>query len=124
MFRAHGQQRDASVLRPSFIDAAEKKGEVVADRRAEMWQKYLLELAPTSGAEIGVWKGFFAEKIVARVPSFRTYHLVDPWAHLTDWNKPFNVDNDSFDQIFAQAMNRTRDAHGDPESCFKLVANS
>jgi hypothetical protein len=33
--------------------------------------------------------------------------MIDPWAYLPDWNKPFNVDMQTFDNIFAEAMSQT-----------------
>jgi hypothetical protein len=34
--------------------------------------------------------------------------MIDPWKHLDAWNKPANVDSDSFDAIYTEAMNKTR----------------
>lgn len=33
--------------------------------------------------------------------------MLDPWRHLDDWNKPSNVDQPSFDDIYSLAMART-----------------
>lgn len=33
--------------------------------------------------------------------------MVDPWANLPDWNKPFNVDAEMFDDVYAEAMDKT-----------------
>ena len=52
-------------------------------------------------AEIGVWRGEFAEHILRRCPSIEHYYMVDPWRHLDDWNKPANVSDPEFDQIFS-----------------------
>ena len=33
-------------------------------------------------------------------PRIERYYLVDPWRHLDDWNKPLNVDDDEFEQVY------------------------
>jgi hypothetical protein len=98
--------------RSSVTNAADATPQArsIAQARAILWASHLKQLAPRTGAEIGVWKGLFAEQIVAKVPTLEAYYLVDPWAHLASWDKPFNVADDEFAQVFAQAMNRTRDA--------------
>ena len=35
--------------------------------------------------------------------------MIDPWRHLDDWNKPANRDDGTFERIFAEAMERTRE---------------
>ena len=79
-------------------------------RRARLWKQLFDELQPLSGAEVGVWKGHFASVLVPWVPSLRRYYLVDPWQHQAEWNKPFNVKNETFENIFLEAMQRTRDS--------------
>jgi|SRR5215213_6738094 len=34
--------------------------------------------------------------------------MIDPWRHLGDWNKPANRDDETFERIFAEAMQRTQ----------------
>jgi hypothetical protein len=50
-------------------------------------------------AEIGVWRGHFAKQMLERCPLIDKYYMIDPWVHLPDWNKPFNVDQGVFDAI-------------------------
>jgi len=33
--------------------------------------------------------------------------MIDPWAHLPDWNKPFNVDDQTFEEVSAEALLKT-----------------
>lgn len=58
-------------------------------------------------AEIGVWRGAFAGKVLRQCPSIRRYYMVDPWAHLPDWNKPYNLAQDVFDGVYKEAIKKT-----------------
>jgi hypothetical protein len=58
-------------------------------------------------AEIGVFRGAFAEKLLGRCPAITEYYMIDPWRHLEDWNKPANKDSKKFDEIFEEAMAKT-----------------
>jgi predicted O-methyltransferase YrrM len=33
--------------------------------------------------------------------------MIDPWAHLPDWNKPFNVNDQTFEEVYAEALRKT-----------------
>jgi len=37
-----------------------------------------------------------------------TYHLIDPWRSLPNWNKPFNVGQEEFDAVRLEAIHRTQ----------------
>lgn len=58
-------------------------------------------------AEVGVWTGSFARLILERCPAVDRYFMVDPWARLGDWNKPLNVAQDAFDDVYDEAMRNT-----------------
>ena len=75
--------------------------------RVDLWTRALRTLQPRQMAELGVWKGEFAQALLGRVPSIERYLMIDPWARLPDWNKPFNVSTESFDEVHAEAMART-----------------
>jgi len=60
-----------------------------------------------SAAEIGVWKGDFAKVILSNFSNLTKYYMIDPWAHLLDWNKPFNVDDRTFEDVYAEALLKT-----------------
>jgi len=83
-----------------------------APSRLELWPQILSRANVRSMAEVGVWKGEFAESILGKCDFLSRYYLIDPWAHLPDWNKPFNVDSAKFDDIYAEAMHRTAFAAG------------
>jgi hypothetical protein len=57
--------------------------------------------------EVGVWKGVYAEEILKRCPAIEKYYMIDPWATLPDWNKPFNVAPKEFEEVCREAMTRT-----------------
>lgn len=72
--------------------------------RIELWQRVLMAAQPERVAEIGVWKGEFSKEILRSCASIVAYYMIDPWATLPDWNKPFNVDSEAFDEVYAEAM--------------------
>ena len=75
--------------------------------RIDLWQKIVAAIEAQTVAEIGVWKGDFAKEILDQCPNVNKYYMVDPWANLPDWNKPFNVKAEVFDEIYAEAMGKT-----------------
>jgi hypothetical protein len=75
--------------------------------REEIWSKIIQELQAREFMELGVWRGVFAEHILRHCPTIARYYMLDPWRHLADWNKPANVDQSTFDEIYASAMRRT-----------------
>lgn len=58
-------------------------------------------------AEVGVWRGDFSREILTRCTALQRYVMIDPWAHLSDWNKPYNTEQRRFDEIYAEAMQQT-----------------
>lgn len=72
--------------------------------RPAFWATLVAALGCRDVAEIGVWKGDFAAALLAACPCIGRYHLVDPWRHLPDWNKPFNVPDAVFAEVHAIAM--------------------
>ncbi len=78
-----------------------------ASSRFDLWASFINQSKVKNFAEIGVWRGEFAEHILSCCPSIERYYMVDPWRHLEDWNKPANVSDPEFDQIFSEAMERT-----------------
>jgi hypothetical protein len=75
--------------------------------RIDLWERIIKATDATTVAEIGVWKGDFAAEILRRCPQITRYFLIDPWAHLDQWNKPFNVDENAFAAIHDEAMRKT-----------------
>lgn len=75
--------------------------------RTELWKQVMHTQQTRTMLEIGVWKGEFAEQILRDCGTIERYFMIDPWANLPDWNKPFNVAPEMFDEIFQEAMSRT-----------------
>lgn len=78
-----------------------------AGHRLTLWARIIGDLGSTTLAEVGVWRGQFAQHILQHCPTIQTYYMVDPWRHVCDWNKPLNVSNEQFDAVFKEAMSRT-----------------
>jgi len=78
-----------------------------APQRPDLWVDILTRIDARRVAEIGVFRGMFAEEILNRCPAITDYYMVDPWRHLDDWNKPANVSSKKFDDIYDEAMRRT-----------------
>jgi hypothetical protein len=74
--------------------------------RLDLWPRVIQEIGAKNICEIGVWKGEFAEEILSKCSQISSYYMIDPWANLPDWNKPFNVEAELFDQIYQEAMSR------------------
>ncbi len=75
--------------------------------RIDLWRSFLKTASASTVTEIGVWRGEFAAEMLRCCPSISTYYMIDPWAHLSDWNKPFNVSPEEFDEIYSEAIERT-----------------
>jgi predicted O-methyltransferase YrrM len=75
----------------------------------EFWAAFLRRFEARTVAELGVFRGAFAAHMLANCPALETYYMIDPWRHLDDWNKPANRDDRTFQEIFADAMRRTRE---------------
>jgi predicted O-methyltransferase YrrM len=41
----------------------------------------------TRGAEIGVFKGLFANRLLRNLPDIKVYYCVDPWLHSAEYKK-------------------------------------
>ena len=71
--------------------------------REELLVRYLdshgLRESGRRGLEVGVWRGAFSRAQLQH--GSQTLHLVDSWRHLPSWNKPFNVDDETFEKNFA-----------------------
>jgi hypothetical protein len=74
--------------------------------RIKFWAHFINARQIISVTEIGVWRGEFAEQILARCECIERYHLVDPWRNLDDWDKPFNQSDDYFEEVLAEAKQR------------------
>lgn len=77
------------------------------ETRRQLWTKFVNKVGVKAMVEVGVWKGDFAKEVLTRCESLKRYYMIDPWANLPDWNKPFNVEQRQFDDVYAEAMRKT-----------------
>lgn len=75
--------------------------------REAMWSQFIRDNDVKDVAEVGVWKGEFAMSLLLECPSIRSYLMVDSWRHLEGWNKPFNLTDAEFAEIYQQAIHNT-----------------
>lgn len=75
--------------------------------RRELWETFLSVQHTRVMAEVGVWKGDFAADVLKAAPQVEIYYMIDPWANLPDWNKPFNVRPEVFDEIYREMDAKT-----------------
>lgn len=76
--------------------------------REQIWATFLEHISARRVAEIGVWKGEFALHLLSSCQYIEQYYMIDPWRNLQTWDKPFNVSQEEFDQIYKTAMNNTQ----------------
>ena len=84
-----------------------KESVVQANSRLELWCRFIRASQIKTVAEIGVYEGDFAVKVLEECPTIERYYMVDPWRHLDDWNKPANEKDNVFEKIYAAALERT-----------------
>jgi len=58
-------------------------------------------------AEVGVYRGDFAKVMLQQCDGLTRYYMIDPWKHLSGWNKPANQDDAVFGQFFQEAKEKT-----------------
>jgi hypothetical protein len=80
-----------------------------SETRLELWTTFLDRINARKVAEIGVYRGAFAARVLASCPAIEAYYMIDPWRHLDGWNKPANYDDASFQRFFEEAMDKTQD---------------
>ena len=80
---------------------------VTAPTRLDLWVSVVNGMQARDVAEIGVYRGAFAARLLRDCPTIASYYMVDPWRHLDDWNKPANKDDDVFERFFEEALART-----------------
>jgi hypothetical protein len=78
-----------------------------AESRIHLWRRILRWANVQTMLEVGVWKGEYAQEILQQCEFVQQYYMIDPWANLPDWNKPFNVSSKVFDDVYEEAMKRT-----------------
>jgi len=83
-----------------------------AASRFELWVELIQSLGVQRMAEIGVYRGDFAREVLQRCESLTKYYMVDPWRHLSDWNKPANQEDAVLEGYFRETKDKTDFAAG------------
>jgi hypothetical protein len=83
-----------------------------AANRLDLWTRFADETGARRVAEVGVYRGQFAARMLDDCPGIETYYMVDPWRNLDDWNKPANKSDAVFEGFYRESMERTS-AHED-----------
>src|SRR5829696_583835 len=78
-----------------------------ATSRLELWSRFVSETGAASVAEIGVYRGDFAARLLAECADISTYFMIDPWRHLSDWNKPANRSDEVFERYLEETLQKT-----------------
>ena len=69
--------------------------------------KLIDEFNLSSVAELGVYRGDFAQKILEKCQCVEKYTMIDPWRNLVAWNKPANKDNETFEKYYLETIEKT-----------------
>lgn len=85
--------------------------ELMADgsTRAPFWASLIRSADVAAMAEIGVYRGELAARLLASCPGLQRYHMVDPWRNLADWNKPLNTGDDAQASAMREALAATEE---------------
>jgi hypothetical protein len=87
-------------------EAVRTLSEGTADR-LDLWTRFARETEARRVAEIGVYRGRFAARMLDECPAIETYYMLDPWRNLEDWNKPANTTDETFERFYRESMDRT-----------------
>lgn len=75
--------------------------------RMEFWPAFVNGTRAAAVAEIGVYRGDFAARLLAECPGIGAYYMIDPWRHLAGWNKPANKPDDVFERYLRESLGKT-----------------
>lgn len=78
-----------------------------SNSRFEFWINFLNSIKAKNLAELGVYKGDFAAKLLKKCDSIEKYYMIDPWRQLDDWNKPANKEDNVFEKFLSQTKSQT-----------------
>jgi len=73
----------------------------------ELWTHFLNAANVKHMAELGVYRGYFAERMLKGCDLIERYYMIDPWRHLDKWNKPENNDDDMFKKFLSETNSKT-----------------
>lgn len=78
-----------------------------SNSRYDLWIRFIKSSWIKRMAEVGVYRGDFAVKLLESCESIEKYYMIDPWRHLDHWNKPANESNDVFERFLSETKTKT-----------------
>ncbi|HVO80927.1 MAG TPA: class I SAM-dependent methyltransferase [Terriglobales bacterium] len=75
--------------------------------RLEFWVEWIHSVGVRRMVEVGVYRGDFAAVMLQRCDCVTRYYMIDPWRHLSDWNKPANQTDSVFSEYYQEAKAKT-----------------
>ena len=75
--------------------------------RLEFWTEIVRRIQGRTVLEIGVYQADFAVALLRACESVDCYYMLDPWRHLSNWNKPANEEDSVFNHLYESAMEKT-----------------
>jgi hypothetical protein len=84
-----------------------KKSIAQSNSRVDLWIHFLKSRKVKHVVEVGVYQGDFASNLLENCDSIEKYYMIDPWRNLNNWNKPANVNNQTFDQFLSETKSKT-----------------
>jgi hypothetical protein len=75
--------------------------------RLDLWAEFINSVGVQRMAEVGVYRGDFAASVLQQCGGLTRYYMIDPWKHLSGWNKPANQDDNVFEKFFVEARAKT-----------------
>jgi Methyltransferase domain len=78
-----------------------------ATTRLDLWVKFLRVSQARTVLEVGVWKADFTKHMLEQCEAIERYYMLDPWAHLPDWNKPLNLEQEVLDRAYEESVQKT-----------------
>lgn len=75
--------------------------------RFKLWINFCNYNQIKNFAELGVYRGEFAQEILNGCSSIENYYMIDSWKNLKDWNKPANTSDQEFERFLQETLSRT-----------------
>jgi len=73
----------------------------------ELWAELIRSVGVRRMAEVGVYRGDFAARMLRDCDSLARYYMLDPWRHLNDWNKPSNHEDSVLSAFLEETKTKT-----------------
>jgi len=99
----------------SDVETLREQLRAIASRsqsRQNFWLQFINSCGLQQVAEVGVYRGDFAQVLLQGCRGLTRYYMIDPWKHLADWNKPANHPDEQLESYYQEAMAKTDFASG------------